>query len=94
MSTSDTVPCRRKPMPVAALVAAASTRRGQPSAAAGMACLGLGLGCVAGTLVEPVTYQRRSPPAVRAAILGNVAASLLLAAAGRRALRRALSAVE
>jgi len=75
------------PMPVTALVAAASTRSGRSGRPAGIVCLALGLGCVAGTLVEPVTYRRRSPPAVRAAILANVTASLLLAAAGRRALR-------
>ncbi len=82
------------PMPLTALLAAASTRRDEPSPAAAITGLGLGLACIAGTLIEPVTYRRGTPPAVRAAICGNVAASVLLAAAGRRALRRALSAVD
>lgn len=80
------------PMPVSALLAAASTRHGQPSPVAGITCLTLGLGCLAGTLVEPVTYRRRSPLAVRTAIAANMAASLLLAAAGHRSLRQALNA--
>jgi len=76
------------PMPMSALIAAATTSRGQPSTARGTVCVGLGLGCLAGTLVEPVTYRPTTwPPAVRAAIMLNIAASVALAAAGWRHLR-------
>ncbi len=81
------------PMPAAALVAAGFARRGRFTDTAGIACLGLGLGCVVGTLVEPVTYRPASPLPVRVAILVNLGASLLLAVAGLRVLRQGVSVV-
>ena len=73
------------PMPVAALMAAATAGRSRASAAPGFICVGLGIGCIAGTLIEPVTYQRRSwGPAIRVAIVINLVASASLAAAGLR----------
>ena len=72
-------------MPVAALMAAATAGRSRASAAPGFICAGLGLGCIAGTLIEPVTYRRRSwGPATRMAIVINVVASAVLTAAGLR----------
>lgn len=78
------------PMPVAALIAALAAGRAERSALPGAVCAGIGVGCLAGTLMEPVTYLPRSwTPAVRTAIAVNVAASAALAAAG---LRRAATA--
>ena len=78
------------PMPAAGLIVAAGTIRGQRSTWRGLVCMGLGLGCIAGTLIEPVTYRPRAcPPAVRAAIALNLGASVVLAATGRRHLRQA-----
>ncbi|MBA3338241.1 MAG: hypothetical protein H0T54_00520 [Geodermatophilaceae bacterium] len=77
------------PMPLMAVIASVSTGDRRRDSTAGLVCLGLGIACVAGTLVEPVTYRLSSwTPGVRAAILANVAAAVLLAAAGRRAQRR------
>jgi hypothetical protein len=51
----------------------------------GFACMGLGVACILGTLVEPVAHHRRpSSSAIRAAIFFNVASSLVLTAAGFR----------
>lgn len=75
------------PMPATALVAATagSRVRGNP----GWVCVGLGIGCIAGTFVEPVTYHRRPwTPAIRAAIALNLLASAGLAAAGLRYVKR------
>lgn len=73
------------PMPVAAAVAAASTRRREGGRARGYLAAGLGFGCIAGTLIEPVTYHRRTwTPAIRTAITLNVVSSAALAAAGMR----------
>jgi len=70
------------PMPVAAVMAAAAARR-EPSAFPGMVCTVIGLGCIFGTLVEPVTRRPRSwSPAAGLAIGLNVAASAALIAAG------------
>lgn len=46
------------PMPVAAVVAALSSRPG--AALPGQICLGVGSVCLVGTVVEPVTWGRRS----------------------------------
>ncbi len=73
------------PMPVAGLIAAARTGRMKGSAVPGLLCTGLGIGCIAGTLIEPVTYRRRLwTPEIRRAIAVNVVASVALAAAGVR----------
>ena len=73
------------PMPVAALVAATKARRPTANAAPGVVCAGLGIGCIVGTLIEPVTYRPQSwAPAIRMAIVSNLAASAALAAAGLR----------
>lgn len=81
------------PMPVTALAAAVSAGRTPPSGLPGAVCMTLGLGCIAGTLVEPVTYRPESwAPDVRAAIALNVVASIVLAAAGRRSRRRVMRA--
>jgi hypothetical protein len=75
------------PMPAAALVAARVSDRN--SRLPGLVCGGLGLACIAGTLVEPVTWRRRSrPPTARAAIAGNVVSSAVLAVAGWRSAQR------
>jgi hypothetical protein len=72
------------PMPAAAVIAAARALRGR-SAAAGGVCAGLGIGCIAGTLMEPVTFRPRSwSPLTRLAITVNLASSAALAAAGWR----------
>ena len=47
------------------------------------------MGCIFGTLIEPVTYRRESwTRATRTAILLNVMASVALATTGFRHLRR------
>jgi hypothetical protein len=67
------------PMPVAAVMAA--TR--EPGAFPGTVCAVIGLGCIFGTLIEPVTRRPRSwSPAAGLAISLNVAASAALIAAG------------
>jgi hypothetical protein len=49
----------------------------------------VGIGCILGTLIEPVTYRRWSwSRATRTAILLNVAASVALAATGLRQVKR------
>ncbi|MGN6174322.1 MAG: hypothetical protein ACTHPS_15470 [Streptosporangiaceae bacterium] len=80
------------PMPVAAVMAAAPAQR-EPDAFAGTVCAVIGLGCIFGTLIEPVTRRPRSwSPAAGLAIGLNVAASAALIAAGlsHRATARAL----
>jgi hypothetical protein len=73
------------PMPVVGLIAAAKTGRDERQGGPGVVCAGLGVACIVGTLVEPVTHHRRPwTPAIRAAILVNLGASLLLTAAGLR----------
>ena len=73
------------PMPAMALLAAARAQRSGPSAATGALCAGIGLGCIAGTLVEPVTRRPRAwSPLTRLAITVNLAASAALVAAGWR----------
>ena len=71
------------PMPVAAVTAAAMARHREPSACPGAACAAIGLGCIAGTAVEPVTRRPRSWSApTRLAIGVNLAASAALVGAG------------
>ena len=73
------------PMPVAALIASARAQRAGASAATGALCAGIGLGCIAGTLVEPVTRRPRTwSPLTRLAITANIAASAALIVTGWR----------
>jgi hypothetical protein len=73
------------PMPATAAAAAARAQRTGPSVAAGAVCAAIGLGCVVGTLAEPVTRHRAAwSPATRLAITGNLAASAALIWAGWR----------
>jgi hypothetical protein len=78
------------PMPLAAIIAAARSRRTEPSALTGAVCAGMGMGCVLGTAVEPVTRRPRTwSPATRLAIVFNLAASTALIVAGWRHLAAA-----
>ena len=78
------------PMPAAALIVAARAQRAGASAAAGLVCAGIGLGCVAGTLVEPVTRRPGTwSPGTRLAITANLASSAALVVAGWRHYRAA-----
>ena len=73
------------PMPVAAVIMAARAQRTASSALAGAICAGIGVGCIAGTVIEPVSWQPRSWTAwTRVAIAGNLAASAALTVAGWR----------
>jgi hypothetical protein len=73
------------PMPVAAVIAAARSQRTQPHALTGAVCAGIGIGCVLGTAIEPVTRRpRSSSPATRLAIASNIAASVALTVTGLR----------
>jgi len=73
------------PMPVMAVMAAATAPNREPSARPGAVCVGVGLGCIIGTLIEPVSRQPRSwSPATRIAIGVNVAASIALIGTGLR----------
>ena len=70
------------PWPVAAVISAAPAQR-EPEAFPGTVCTVIGLGCIFGTLIEPVTRRPRSwSPAACLAIGLNVAASAALIAAG------------
>ena len=70
------------PMPVAAVITAAPAQR-EPDAFPGTVCAVIGLGCIFGTLIEPVTRRPRSwSPAACPAIGLNVAASAALIATG------------
>jgi hypothetical protein len=72
-------------MPVAAVIVAARTQRTASSALAGAVYAGIGVGCIAGTVIEPVSWQPRSwTPWTRLAIVCNVAASAALTVAGWR----------
>ena len=78
------------PMPAAALIAAARAQRAEASAATGLVCAGIGLGCIAGTLVEPVTRRPGAwSPGTRLAITANLASSAALVVAGWRHYRAA-----
>jgi hypothetical protein len=72
-------------MPVVAVIAAARSQRSEPSAPAGAVCAVIGIGCVLGTAVEPVTRRPRTwSPTTRLAIAFNMAASVTLIVAGWR----------
>jgi len=71
------------PMPVAAVTAAAMAKRRRPSVRPGAVCAAIGLGCIVGTCIEPVTRRPRSwSVATRLAIGANLSASAALVAAG------------
>jgi hypothetical protein len=73
------------PMPVAALIAAARAQRAGTSAATGALCAGIGLGCIAGSLAEPVTRRPGAwSPSTRLAIMANLASSAALVVTGWR----------
>jgi drug/metabolite transporter (DMT)-like permease len=81
------------PMPAAAVIAAARSQRTRPHALTGAVCAGIGICCVLGTVIEPVTRRpRSSSPATRLAIASNIAASAALTVTGlrHRAAARAL----
>src|SRR5215472_10071928 len=48
------------PMPTAAVTAAVMARHREPGARPGGICAAIGLGCIVGTLIEPVTRRPRS----------------------------------
>ena len=71
------------PMPAAAVTTAVMARRREPSARPGAVCAAIGLGCILGTFIEPVTRRPRSwSPATRLAIGANLSASAALVGAG------------
>ena len=71
------------PMSAAAVTATAMARRREPSARPGAVCAAIGLGCIVGTFIEPVTRRPRSwSAAARLAIGLNLAASAALVRAG------------
>ncbi len=73
------------PMPAAAVIAAAWSQRTQPRALTGAVCAGIGIGCVLGTAIEPVTRRPRSwSPATRLGIAVNIAMSAALTVIGSR----------
>ena len=73
------------PMPVAAVLAAVSARRPNATARVGAVCVAVGLLCIAGTVVEPVTHQPQSWSAATGIAIGvNLAASAVLIRAGLR----------
>jgi hypothetical protein len=73
------------PMPAAAVTAAAWSQRAQPRALTGAVCAGIGIGCVLGTAIEPVTRRPRSwSPTTRLAIAVNIATSAALTVTGLR----------
>ncbi len=71
------------PMPACAVLTALAARRRPANPRPGVACAVIGLGCIAGTLVEPVTRRPQAwSPALRLAIAANIAASVALITAG------------
>ena len=73
------------PMPAAAVIVAARSQRTRPHALTGAVCAGIGIGCVLGTAIEPVTRRPRSwSAATRLAIAFNIAASAALTMTGLR----------
>ena len=72
------------PMPVAAIVAALQSHPGQ--AWPRRVCAAVGAGVLGGTMVEPVTWGRRSrAPLVSAAVALNLISGCVLILAGRQA---------
>jgi hypothetical protein len=73
------------PMPVAAVIVAARAQRADSGVLAGAACAGIGVGCIVGTVIEPVSWQPRSwTTGTRLAIVCNVVAAAALTVAGWR----------
>ena len=71
------------PMPVVAVTAAAAARRREPGPGAGAVCAAIGLGCIVGTVIEPVTRRPRSWSGATGLAIGvNLAASATLIGAG------------
>ena len=71
------------PMPVAAVTAAAAARHRGPGAGPGSVCAAIGLGCIVGTVIEPVTRRPRSWSSTTGLAIGvNLAASAALVGAG------------
>jgi hypothetical protein len=71
------------PMPAAAVMTAATAQHRALGARPGVVCAAIGLGCIVGTLIEPVTHRPRSwSPATRLAVGVNLAASAALMGAG------------
>jgi F0F1-type ATP synthase membrane subunit c/vacuolar-type H+-ATPase subunit K len=71
------------PMPVAAVTVAAMAKQRKLSGGPGAVCAAIGLGCIVGTCIEPVTRQPRSwSVATRLAIGANLSASAALVGAG------------
>ncbi|MGH3598889.1 MAG: hypothetical protein ACRDQH_01210, partial [Pseudonocardiaceae bacterium] len=71
-------------LPTAALAA------GRPrfGTRAGAVCVAVGVCCIAGTLMEPVTYRyARQPASVRCAVVLNLVASAALCLSGLRHVR-------
>jgi len=70
------------PMPVVALVAAASTGR-DGMARPALLCLGIGVAGIVGILIEPNTYNaKRWTPATRRAVIAHIASCASLVGAG------------
>ena len=68
---------------VAAVTAAVMARLREQGAGPGAVCVAIGLGCIVGTFIEPVTRRPRSwSAATRLAIGVNLAASAALVGAG------------
>jgi hypothetical protein len=73
------------PMPVTAVIMAAHAQRTASSVRAGAVCTGIGVGCIIGTGIEPVSWRPRSWTRwTGLAIVGNLAASAALTMAGWR----------
>ena len=73
-------------MAAAALIA--SVTAGPDRAGPARVCTGLGIASLLGTLVEPVTWRRRAfSTQVATTVAANVSASVVLAIAGRQAIR-------
>jgi hypothetical protein len=71
------------PMPVAAVMAAAAARRREPGPGPGAVCAAIGVGCIVGTVIEPVTRRPRSWSGATGLAIGvNLAASAALIGAG------------
>jgi hypothetical protein len=73
------------PMPTVAIAAAAAAARERAGSRLARICQSIGLMQVIGTLVEPVTWARRShSPVIWATVATNLTTGAALAFAGRR----------
>ena len=71
------------PMPVAAVMTAARARQRELGTRPGAVCAAIGLGCIVGTVIEPVSRRPRLwSPVTRLAIGVNLATSAALIGAG------------